>query len=607
MHSFSFFCFLLADNSPTLSRLGSQDWLALVALIAGVVTLLVAGHRRPELGVSVFVASACCAAWLVMFERWGGLVRLRLLVTGFSAAACLACAGLGFAAGLGSKKRSSRVSASAVFFIWALLAGVTAAALLAYKVFFILVPRILDANRPLESMASVEGLLFIAALLIASLLWRAREPRREQPVFLLILGALAVFWTAVMLPAASTLRHQSALSSVTPLWWTWIFQLQAGLAVLLFTAAVCQDLGYRKRRSEAWPENLDQLLEPYSRWPAFIQIEAMIAAVVLLLGVYEIPSGGAPSVARSLASALVVLIAGSTCLFMTYRRWSGNTAGLGMALVSLSAAGVASALSFALIPTAVAAQYAFRMPSQFNAILFAIALMVIWWRWLGRVWDQQLLNGKSWTTTGSLIEFTKRTAFFLLALGLLVGFQMAFWPQFRFSSEDDSIARMICGTSALLLLALLAGRFAVQEHSPAIAGIATAFLLAAITFIMIRLPTSSVRGWLVQYQSLVLGIAALPILAAAEHAQKTSWRSFSVPLWMLALLLLPVASLSNLLRGTLPSEWVRPMTLAVLGALYSLAGSREHRKAFLVLGAVLLIAALTSLFKSYGGVFWSKA
>ena len=91
---------------------------------------------------------------------------------------------------------------------------------------------------------------------------------------------------------------------------------------------------------------------------------------------------------------------------------------------------------------------------------------------------------------------------------------------------------------------------------------------------------------------------ALPILLAAESLQKSLWRAFSAPLWFLALLILPLRSMLELLSPMrLPAEWVRPTTLTILAVLYCLAGRRERRRAFLVLGAVIFLAAAIELFR----------
>jgi hypothetical protein len=104
--------------------------------------------------------------------------------------------------------------------------------------------------------------------------------------------------------------------------------------------------------------------------------------------------------------------------------------------------------------------------------------------------------------------------------------------------------------------------------------------------------------------AVVLAALAVPALITAESLGRHRWRSFAAPLWWLALLVLPAAAISELLsREAPPAEWVQPTALALLGAVYCLAGRREHRRAFLVLGGVLVIASLTSLYRSYGAMF----
>jgi hypothetical protein len=583
-----------------MGDLSGPDWLALLCVTIGVVTLLTAASRRPDIGVSIFVSTVGAGAWLVFSGRFAAALSLHQLAIRFASSASLLWACLGYLSGLGRKMKRDHVTPSTVFFIWAMLTGVSAGVMISYRLFVLLMPRMFDPNQPHMHTAPPEGILFIAILFAATALWRAREQKPEQPVFFLILGGMTVWWSAMILPNVNTPPQLGRLYTILPLWWSWLFQLEAGLALLLLTAATIQDLGYRRRREAAWPERLDDLLEPYSRWPAYIQIEAMIAAAVLLLGAYELVAGGAPSVARSLASCVAAIIAGYSCLFMTYRRWSGNAAGLGMALISLGAMSAASGVAFVLIPTGIASQYPLRMPMQFNAILFAMAVMAALWRWLGHVWEQQVLEGTAWTTTGKMTYFTRRTSFFLLAIALLVAFQMAFWPQYKYGSDDDSGGRMICGIMALSLLALIATRIARRDQSSAEASLAVAFIIAAVAFVMIRLPTSSVRGWMGQYQALVVSALAMPVFLVAELLEKSKWRSFALPLCMLTLLIMPVAALANLLKFTMPSEWVRPLTLAILGLLYGIAGRHAQRRGLLVLGGVLLIAAASTLLRSYG-------
>ena len=129
-----------------------------------------------------------------------------------------------------------------------------------------------------------------------------------------------------------------------------------------------------------------------------------------------------------------------------------------------------------------------------------------------------------------------------------------------------------------------------------------ALVIAGIVFLFIRMPAPVLRGWIIQYSAVVLGGLALPLLLTAESLGAERWRYLAPPLWLLALLVLPAAALAQLLSPERqPAEWVKPATIATLGLVYGLAGRREHRRAFLVLGAVLFIASFTTLYKVYRG------
>src|SRR5262249_26504182 len=158
--------------------------------------------------------------------------------------------------------------------------------------------------------------------------------RPAQAAMTLSLAAFVIWWTSLTIPASydvygEVARSEALTGSLRPNWWDWTFHLQFSLALLLLGAAVIQDVGYRARRIAAWPDRLDDLLAPYSKWPAYIQVESVVAAGILILGVYQVFRHGAASPGRGLASAVSCLMAGTTCMFMTYRRWSGNTTGLG--------------------------------------------------------------------------------------------------------------------------------------------------------------------------------------------------------------------------------------------------------------------------------------
>jgi hypothetical protein len=474
-------------------------------------------------------------------------------------------------------------------------------AVTAYVLIFATCSRLLNPDRFVEALPA-GGLWNVILLLTATLAWAASASRRQQPTISLILTALLVWWTSLMIPSAvGTYSTPAVLMPLQPVWWTWTFQLQFGLAALLLIAALLQEAHYRTRRGRAWPDRLDELRKPYSPWPTYIQTESVVAAAVLVLGVFQIVRRGPPSWELAIASSAAALVAGITCLFMTYRRWSANTAGLGMALLTLAAVALACALPplFGLLPAALT--YASRLPILYNAILYAMALMIALWSWLGRFWEQQLLDGAAWTTAGRMIPYTQRTAYLLTALAALIAFHMALWPRLVSSIvEDDTPGRLAAGIPAILLLAWITARNARRTDSNAAAALGVAFLIAGLLFVFVRMPAPALRGWITQHVAVVFSALALPILTAAEILPKTRWRCFSMPLWWMALLLLPAGALTELLpHQRLPADWVRPVTFAILGVLYLFAGSREHRRAMLILGVVLWLAALTTSYRSY--------
>lgn len=483
---------------------------------------------------------------------------------------------------------------------WAMICGAGAAAGLLAQLMGLTWPRVITPNVMFEPISWL-GLVAMGGLFAAILIWRAGGRAPQQPAVLLALAAIAVWWTSLMLPSASAADEipEPLRLPILPAWWTWTFQLHVGLALVLTCAAIVQERRYRGRRRRAWPDRLDDLLAPYSRWPAYIEIESLLAAAVLVLGVYQIVRAGGRGWAMPATSAAAAIAAGSACLFMTYRRWSANTAGLGMALVTLGVVMCACAISAPFHARGEYPTYADRMPVLFNVVLFALVVMIWLWNWLARVWDQQLLDGVPWTTTGRMIPYARRTSFYLAAIALLAAFQMTLWRERSMSTnEDNGPYRMIFGPLAILLFSWQCAAAARRRHSPAWATFSVAALVAAMTFVFLRLPASDMRGWLSQYGPVVLATLAVPILIVAETLPTSTWRSFSGPLWFVALLFMPLKVLVDLLPGAvLPEQWVRAAALAILAILYFIAAGREHRRAFFVLGAVLLLASGSEVYR----------
>jgi|CXWL01.1.fsa_nt_gi hypothetical protein len=581
-----------------MPSLASHDFAAIGLVVVGLICQLVRGRLPRFAGSSLFCALTTIGLGVAVYYNFPAPTELPRSLA-FVSTMCFLWAMLAYFVAAQAEQVSHDTEV-ATFFAWSLVCGIAGATICLYLLVFSTWPRILDPQA-LGDGLPVSGLPCIGGLLTAAVCWNAARRDPHQPVVLLALGGLFVWWSSLVISSGvGAYPRGTPLLAWQPAWWTWTLQLQAGLSLLLVVATVMQDSRYRRRRAQAWPNRLDHLTAPYSRWPAYIQTEAVLAAIVLVAGVYQIVRSGPPSWPLHTVSAMAALSAGLVCLFMTYRRWSANTAELGMALLTLCAANCACAIVEAWMTPAVRVEYAVRIPILFNAVLIALLAMIALWRWLAAFWRQQLLDGSPWTTAGRMIPCSKRTAFLLSALAVLVAYRMALWPQSSPTGHEDTAGgRMIAGVVTIALLCLQQTRSGRREGSVASACLAVALGAAAILFAFIRMPASPIRGWILQYDSVVYSAISLPILAVAEAIPKSKWRAFAGPLWMIALLILPVAALVDLLVSPLPADWVRPLTLALLGALYSFAAGRENRRAFLILGAALLIASLTSFYGSY--------
>lgn len=381
----------------------------------------------------------------------------------------------------------------------------------------------------------------------------------------------------------------------------WSLQLEFALTLLLVAATVLRDFAFRRRRNRAWPDDLDAYLKPYPRPAGIHALTCIVAGLILTLGVYQIVQPDGSVTSTGFVGVATLGMAAAATFFLAYREWSLALAELGMALTTVSIARLSLGLAGLFTDRAHAPEYADRMPVIFNAVIFALAIMAALWFWLSRFWDQQLLDGVPWTTTGRMIPLARKTGFVVTAMAVLTTFQMAFWPEFVPSERgDDGAGRITASVLAALLLAWIAAQQARRANSSMMGGLAVAAIVAACAIILVRSTQSPIRAWLLQYDAIALSLVCLPILALAEAAPVTRWRSFATPLWFMALLILPAAALLTLIRtGRFPADWVRPLTLGILGGVYILAGTREGRRAFLFLGGVLWITALVVLYRVY--------
>lgn len=587
----------------------TTDYLPPGLLILGAAALLLRGRLPRGLGASLFAVAAVSATgiacWHYSWPETDQLHRICLIGAGFSALWAL------FGRIAEHSRRLSDIAGS--FFAWSLLCGTATVAISAHILVLATGLRFFDPTPP---TLPPDGLLVAGGLLLAGLVWmNSRTATRlhrahQNPTVLLSLAALAVWWTSLVY---DTGPGSSA--------WRWSLKCQLGLAALLVVAATAQVMLYRNRRKAAWPDRLDQLLEPYSRWQGYGQTEALVAGAVLVLGVYQITQCGSAGWELPFACAGISLLTGATCLFMASRRWSPNTAGLGMALLTLGIVALTCGAARPFLPSGAYAGYADQMPILLNAMLAALWLMASLWSWLSRFWHQQLLDGRAWTTTGRMIPYAQRTGFLLIALGVLLAFELTLWPKRAPSIQEESLTRIAIGAATLLLLAVHATREARRRESIPTAALAMALASALILFVFIRWPASRLKGWVIQYDAVLFSTLALPTFFASILLRKSRWQSFGGPLWLAAVFILPLRAMMDILpplnlsqewsnavvRGlirilylfseTQPAAWVSPVTLGILGGLYAAAGILENRRALLLLATAFLGSAGTGFYR----------
>ncbi len=243
---------------------------------------------------------------------------------------------------------------------------------------------------------------------------------------------------------------------VVPLlpWWVTGVSIAAGLTAFLCISAIAEGVASHRRFWLALQTDHTRLTASAPARPMLQTVGGAMAVVVALLSLgalvapVELPVGGYRLAA--LVQVAVAALAGAAVFAMLWTRWNRGLADAGMALVTLAVCGVAT-----LFVPSQPRGLDDRFPLVFNALVFALAVMVWLWTWLSGVWEDQLDNGRPWTTTGRLVAPAVDFAFRIAAIALIIAFVLAAWPKLRgIAAADNTLARMGCGVAAHLVLVL---------------------------------------------------------------------------------------------------------------------------------------------------------
>jgi hypothetical protein len=378
---------------------------------------------------------------------------------------------------------------------------------------------------------------------------------------------LAALWAAYLVPTAA----ESDL--------TWVICFLLGSALILVAFTFISGWIEHRRRCGAWPDRLENLLEPAPLWPGFRHSAGILAATHLVVSCILI---------HHPAIFAVALLDGICMLVLASRRWEENLADSGLALITLAV--VSLFMRFMPVP-AYASPNAF-FAEIFNRAMMGLAVMTWVWYWLASVWTQQLDQGRAWTTTGRMIRIAERVGYLVATTAVLVAIHLAAWPKLKYVYITDMERfRWVEGLIGygLLIGALLTS--ARRTRKTTLAWLALLAIASAFAFVLIRGPHFAITRWWVLAWPLILAGFGLVCLALAPLAQTSRTRQvFAEPLLLSGILFIPVLAVAGIevlrLKPELMLPWLPLYTMCVLAVLYLLAGFRPGPRKLWVVAAL---------------------
>ncbi len=407
---------------------------------------------------------------------------------------------------------------------------------------------------------------------------RTRQAQLLTAIYWVLI--LAAGWGSLLSPGFRSIRSAGGSEHSIPTAWASLFMLGACAATLLMT--VLAGWMTQRRRARAWPDNLEHLTEPATPWPGFHSSAAIVGVAVLCLGCVHVIVPWTPVAAA---------MAGGSLLALAHRRWNEVLADAAFGLITLA---VVSACMFGMSwPVWTTTGYA----SIFNRAVLGFAVMTIFWHWLAAVWEQQLDEGRPWTTAGRLIRVARRVGFLSGAAGLLMSLHLAFWPSLPYVIDRDaSRARWIWGPIAngLLVVALLLSARLTRKST--LAWLTILALGSTAGFVVTRAPGSALGElWFLYWPALVAASGVVCLLGILLVRRARPY--FVEPLLVTGVLLAPVLSLMGLSIAdeALIPHWLPPLTFATLAMLYLIASRVPGPRTFAAVAVICMAAAAWSL------------
>lgn len=469
--------------------------------------------------------------------------------------------------------------------------GVMAAVVLAFEMTVVLLLRaelVAPTHRFFHTSAA--GLLDIGVIFLAVLVHPASR-RMVTLVFWVLV--LAIGWSGLMIPTGLGLAGEE---TSWPGWMPWTLWCFVWGSLLVGGFTIAQGYLYYRRRVLAWPDRLEWLLEAYPPWPGFRPSAAAAMMALLPVGVYH--------ASWFLVPPCAVLL-GVSGLMLAHREWNDNFVDIGLAYVTLAV----TSFVVACVPDWVGGPtLTTRMPLLFAAAMIGLGTMVFFWQWLPNVWDQQLHEGRPWTTTGWMMPVTRRFGLIVGSFAVLVSMQLALWPELA-PMRDDTWPRWTLGLFAhgwLLGMLVLATLLSKRQ---AFAALTLLHVLLMGAFVIVRFPDNSLKFWALERWPAILAALAPASLGLSRLADRRPWLPFRDLLDASAMVVMPAAAvagtivisaepvatlLGKLILYDVPR--VRLATWLILAASFYAHSRLPHRRGLRIASAVLVVAAIVNLF-----------
>lgn len=490
---------------------------AVAAVAVGAIVAARVFHSRLPRGAAegLFAAALIGTACLTVVARACDAEAARTsLVHALALLSVVWLLAAGVSAGANAQRRQTRRS---VFTHAALLCGAIVA-----------VDALIASTTP-ETTGSTARVVDLAAVLAATIIVACLT---RKPWLAYVIAALAV-----LIPASTGIAQRLHVNLPGAMIWAFV------AAVGALAAMICHGLAHWRFRLSVWHSDPARLAEPIGRPTALF---ACVVAAAVAGGLIAILEPGSRLAAPTLAFAALAC-------FNVFHRVGGGPAGdVGMILLC----GGVVTLATGWLPASKGLIWSYALIGVATAGLYA--------NWLGNFWQQQLLDGRPWTSTGRLIPAAKRCA-----LAAAIGSAVIAMCIFQLQLADAGTFAAASGALLTLLLSLRllrdpdAGEGAVGKFCgwPALA--ACTVLIGDV----IDGDTDSARLW--------MPLIALAGLSAAIHRGRSrradDGSTTADNCWINGFLPVMILLCGAALGGGAVQSWEWPTAVALLAAAIVLA------------------------------------